>query len=138
MNKMARDHQRIDQILQSCLDLIESGQETVDSALARYPEFADELRPVLETAFWLSSNKDTLNPRAGFVSASRKRVVARYREEMVAEATRGGRTSWRPLLVPLFNKTAAQVLFAVVLFVSLVVGATAWSWLRSLGTGFTR
>jgi hypothetical protein len=119
---MARDQQKIEQVLQSCLDKIESGQETVESVLARYPEFAEQLRPELEIAVWLSTQKDMLNPRPGWVAASKRRVMARYQEEIQTEAPRTGWLGWNPAWLSRFNLKAVQVTFAVVLLLSLLVG----------------
>jgi len=46
-------------VLQSCLELVQSGDVSIEEALARYPEAADELRPRLEAALWLAGKKAT-------------------------------------------------------------------------------
>src|SRR5512132_113614 len=112
---MARDQQKIEQVLQTCLDQVESGEESVESVLARFPELADQLRPELEVALWLSAQKDLLNPRPGWAAASKRRVLARYREEVQAETASAGWLGWKPSWIPLFNKRAVQVTFALVL-----------------------
>ena len=40
--------EHIEELLQACLESIASGQDTIDSILARYPQLANELRPTLE------------------------------------------------------------------------------------------
>ena len=72
----------LDQIFEICLEQILSGHESLDSALASYPEEAEELRPRLETAIWLDENKNSLDPRPGFVSASRNRLISQIKEEI--------------------------------------------------------
>lgn len=119
---MARDHRKIEQVLQTCLTLIESGQETVESALARYPEFADQLRPELEIAIWLSAQKEQLDPRPGWVVASKRRVLARYQEEVDAAPAPVTRPGWIPLFAPWLNKKAVQVAFAFIMLLALFVG----------------
>ena len=74
----------INQILQSCLEAIQSGEETIGSILARYPEFERELRPQLETAYWLMQNKEAFNPNPDFISASRGRLLAQIGQESAA------------------------------------------------------
>ena len=69
-------NKEFDEALQFCLDLIRGGRETIDSVVALYPEFADELRAQLEIATWLTSAGTALDPRPGFVSASRSRLVS--------------------------------------------------------------
>ncbi|MGW8249152.1 MAG: DUF5667 domain-containing protein, partial [Anaerolineales bacterium] len=72
---------------------IQSGHSTLDGVLAQYPDLADELRPPLESALWFRMRRATLDPRPGFVSASRRRLVEQIRlEQQVTPApfyTRG-------------------------------------------------
>jgi hypothetical protein len=74
-------NKEFDEALQFCLDLIRGGRETIDSVVALYPEYADELRAQLEIATWLMSAGSALDPRPGFVSASRSRLVSRIQQE---------------------------------------------------------
>lgn len=74
-------NKEFDEALQYCLDLIRGGRETIDSVVALYPEYADELRSQLEIAAWLTSASSALDPRPGFVSASRRRLVSRIQQE---------------------------------------------------------
>jgi hypothetical protein len=62
---------RISQIIDICAAGIFSGQETIDSILEKYPQFADELRPRLEALLWLTDAKKDLEPRQGFILATR-------------------------------------------------------------------
>ena len=77
--------QKIEHNLQQCLDTILSGEETVDSALSRYPNLADDLRPELEAAVWLHTNREAVNPRPGFVAASGRRLVAQVGQESLGK-----------------------------------------------------
>jgi hypothetical protein len=81
---MASKHDNVEKIVQSCLDMIQDGQGTIDTILAKYPELEGELRPRLESAIWLSSRRGAFDPRPGFVRASRSRLVAQIQEEMKA------------------------------------------------------
>ena len=74
-------NKEFDEALQTCLDLIRGGRETIESVVALYPEFADELRAQLEIAAWLTSASSALDPRPGFVAASRSRLVSRIQQE---------------------------------------------------------
>ncbi len=74
-------NKEFDEALQYCLDLIRGGRETIDSVVALYPEYAAELRAQLEIATWLTSAGSSLDPRPGFVSASRRRLVSRIQQE---------------------------------------------------------
>jgi hypothetical protein len=68
-------NKRSSEILEECLNLVFTGQETVESALARHPEYADQLRPELEAALWLHQRRSVTGIRPGYVAASRQRLV---------------------------------------------------------------
>ncbi len=109
-----------DEILQTCLELIQGGQETVDSAVARYPELAEDLRPILEASLWIGSAREGFEPRPGFVTASRRRLVARIQEEQLQKPV-----SWREKLRQLLTtQQVAPVAFVVVLLLALFVSGT--------------
>jgi len=93
ISKILQTQDELARILQLCLEVIESGQETVDSLLSRYPELWDTLRPPLEAASWLYNHTYLMNPRPGFVDASRQRLVYHLYYE------RAG-----PLVIPWFEQ----------------------------------
>ncbi|MCK5427891.1 MAG: hypothetical protein KAI94_00390 [Anaerolineales bacterium] len=74
-----------EQIFERCLEQIQSGQKSLDSALAQYPGMTDELRPRLEAALWLDGRKSSLDPRPGFVAASSNRLISQIQQEMAAQ-----------------------------------------------------
>lgn len=76
-----QDEQDFSQIVEAGVELILSGKATLEQVLARYPDQAEEIRPELEVAIWLSSRSQEVAPRPGFVSASRRRVVDRIKQE---------------------------------------------------------
>jgi hypothetical protein len=63
------------QVLQTCLDYLLEGEQTIESVLLLYPRSYDQLRPPLEAAAWLYSKKVILNPRPDFIPASRNHIV---------------------------------------------------------------
>ena len=110
----------LDEALQSCLDLIQGGQETVDSVLTRYPDLAAELQPQLETALWLSAYREVLEPRPGFATATRRRLVSQIQQEQ-----RQVPLTWRERLQQLWTpKKLAPVAFVFILMLSLFVSGT--------------
>lgn len=122
---MAEKREGIEQILQTCLELIRSGQETVDSALARYPDHADELSSLLETATWLQERRDALAPRPEFIAASRQRLLARIEQEKAASTPKSLRTVgasvWNTILSLFAQKRFAyQFVVATILLVFLI------------------
>ena len=77
----ARNHDELGRILDTCLELISNGTETVDTVIEQFPQYSDQLRPPLEAAMWLQSRKEVFNPRPGFVQLSQRRLVNRFREQ---------------------------------------------------------
>lgn len=119
-------NKEFDEALQSCLDLIRGGRETIDSVVALYPEFADELRAQLEIATWLTASGPALDPRPGFVSASRRRLVSRIQMESQPAAPPPITISER--LGQFFSiQKVAPVAFVLVLMLFLFVSGTVVS-----------
>jgi hypothetical protein len=63
---------QIEQIINTYLPAISSGDESLESILARYPKFANELQPRLEAAIWLQQVRLSVATRPGFIHDSRK------------------------------------------------------------------
>lgn len=126
---MQNKRDNVEEILQSCLDLIRTRQETVDSALARYPEKADELRPMLEAATWLHEQRQVVAPRPEFLAESRQRLMARLERESAnnyAQAPPKGLSSFWSALAALFTQKrfAYQFAIATLLIIFLVVSTS--------------
>ncbi len=68
---------QIDQIINIHLSAISNGEETLETILAMYPQIAGELRPRLEAALWLVKARQNVEPRPGFIPATRKYVETR-------------------------------------------------------------
>ena len=86
---MARKQADIATELNTCLDWIQTGQETLESALAHFPDQADELRPMLETAVWMQSMAEMFDPDRQRLAISKRRLVARIKQEQAAPQTKG-------------------------------------------------
>ena len=124
---MASRREELEQIFETCLEQIQSGHETIESALARYPEAAEALRPHLEAALWLEERKGSLDPRPGFVSASRSRLVSQLKQEMAAQAvmeTASQVSWWARLGAPIFPRrsTVLQLALSLLLLACVVLG----------------
>ena len=97
VNISTRNQDELSRILDSCLDQIASGSETVSSLLERYPKYKDQLKPALEAAEWLQSRKEVFDPRPGFVQVSQRRLVNRFKANgRQEELTNRGPFSWIP------------------------------------------
>jgi hypothetical protein len=75
--RMKIDRQ-INRIIETYMSAISSGQETIDSILEKYPQYARELRPRLEAVFWLANARKHLGPRDGFISSSRMYIEGQF------------------------------------------------------------
>jgi hypothetical protein len=51
-----------DLILEECVDLIASGETTLEECLIQYPEYAAQLEPILFTAVCLQEGKEVTPP----------------------------------------------------------------------------
>lgn len=69
-------------VLHTCLEQLESGEESIDTLLPRYPEIKELIRPPLEAALWLYKKSWLFDPSPAFVSASRNRLIGQVEEEM--------------------------------------------------------
>jgi len=72
------------EILHTCLEQVETGRESLDSIINKYPDLIDLLKPPLEAAIWLVAKSKTFDPRPDFVRISRSYLVYR----MINESTR--------------------------------------------------
>jgi len=70
---------QIEQIINTYSPAISSGEETLESILARYPQLANELRPRLEAVIWLQQVRLSVATRPGFIHDSRKYLEAQIK-----------------------------------------------------------
>ncbi len=96
----------IQQALDQCLADIRSGSASVDDCLRRYPEFADDLRPLLRMARRLES-ADEVRPSRAYKSRLRKQLVGEDKKP------RRSIFPWRMVLVG-------------ALLCALILGALIW------------
>ena len=114
------DGMGFDEVLANCLDALEGGQGLAE-VLARYPEHAAELEPLLEAAVWFGGQAAAVAPRPGFVAASRARLVQQVAAppaasgSWLAMAWRGLGSSWR---------IALQLGVVFVMLACLVLGSS--------------
>jgi hypothetical protein len=74
-----KTERQIEQIINTYLPAISSGEESLASILARYPQFANELRPRLEAVIWLQQVRLSVATRPGFIHDSRKHLEAQIK-----------------------------------------------------------
>jgi len=96
------------QILEESLTKLSNGTSTVEESLARYPEHANELRPLLRTVYFLNFSRDE-KPTTVF-QAPRRASVVQYLQSLVS----------LPRSMPLVWRTS--VVFAALAIAVLVTG----------------
>lgn len=115
---------KMDELLGICLQALENG-EGLEAILARYPQEADALRPLLESAVWMAGERKVVEPRPGFVSASRSRLIAQIEAEKAAP-----RAGWFAKFSAYFagsglnRRYALQVVMVVLMIGCLVLGSS--------------
>jgi len=124
---MSAGKDEIGLILQDCLERVQSGQVTLEGVLREHPDLADELRPLLESALWVQMRKATLDPRPGYVNASRRRLVDQIRQEQAAGVApvraRGMHAIGETLrAIGGQRRLAVQVVVVIVLMLVVVAG----------------
>lgn len=97
-------------VLEICLQEIENGAE-IETVLARYPNFAGELRPILETSIKARSMSHA-EPSPDAIRRGRARVMQRAAEMREAQATP------RKRVIPAFQRLALSFSLAAVLLLS--------------------
>jgi hypothetical protein len=110
------NNKEFDNILNDCLERLLLKGESLQQCLARYPEQAAELKPLLETAL-AAREATTIQPRPDF------RARARYEFNSVLKETAAGksRTSWG--WFPRWATVAAIILAVVLVGGGTVVAA---------------
>ena len=103
---------RASDVLEECISLVFSGQETIDSVLEKHPEYAQQIRSELEAAVWLHQQRKVAAARPGYVNASGKRLVSQLKQENLAAPVATPRFKWNPGLLGL-------AITAIFLFVSV-------------------
>lgn len=100
---------RIQQVLQDCIELLRQGV-SLEECLARYPEYAQELEPLLRTAL---NAQGELTP--GMPPAARTRIRARVLAEWDRRHLPRERRWGIPFFLPRWAAVTASVVLAIVL-----------------------
>jgi hypothetical protein len=124
----ANNHQKIEDILDVCLQDLQSGQVRPQTILERYPEHAEELRPALEAADWLSQRVEQFEHLPGFIPSSRFQLVDRIHREqanntgLLAQRNTG---FWDRFLL-LFASRKLSHAIALAIAILVIFSASAW------------
>jgi hypothetical protein len=103
-------------ILDKSLSRVLEDKDPIKTVTAGYPEWSDQLKESLETAQWLSAQRQHLSPRPGFVDASK-----RYLESELMVSTLKQRFRYFPFRREGFVRRIAITL--VILFLVFTGGA---------------
>jgi len=106
-----------DSALDDCLKRIKAGEADVDACLKLYPQYADQLRPLLQAA-WQMQSGSKVDPSSTFAPGTRAEVYA------YADANprrRRGGLSWY------FSPALRWAAIAIVLVIALLLAGTAYA-----------
>jgi hypothetical protein len=124
-----RAQKPLETVLQTCLEEVQNSRETTDSVLARYPETAARLLPPLETAVWLQSRQSQFSPRPGFVSASKRRVMASIASGRKPIAPYKAFSAWRrPVSLPVKIGLALLMILVIGANVNSIAGSAQYAY----------
>lgn len=84
-------------ILDECFTKLSSGTATVDECLARYPEYAEQLKPLLQTVLVQNRERDMMPPLPAFSAAAHSAVIQNMRPN--PRQPQSIALSWRTMLV---------------------------------------
>lgn len=116
---------KLTDILASCLEAMERGENSMDELLARYPAYRSDLESLLKTVMVVKQRAD-FAPRPNFRLSSRARLLRLL--ESQAQPHNAERRSKRPLVFPKFSrKLAASWAILLALVVSMIGGGTAYA-----------
>ncbi|MFN3309563.1 MAG: DUF5667 domain-containing protein, partial [Anaerolineales bacterium] len=85
MNKSSAE---LDLALQNCIEMILHGGRTLDEALAQYPHLRSELAPLLESALWVRSQRESLSLSPQRQADLRERVLKAVQAESLPRKRR--------------------------------------------------
>lgn len=116
---MVDTEQRTALILQTCIEAIQTGQDTLEGVLRRYPELEETLLPQLESALWLTDRGHLVSPDPVLQPMRRRRFEARLRAQQ-----RAARPSFKDTLLSVFRlpPVALRAAFTALLVLMLLVG----------------
>jgi hypothetical protein len=103
---------KLDQLLENCLQALELG-DTVETVVSRYPEFADELRPILETVVRVK-NKNMFGVSPIIVRRNRAKLLQHAAEMREGKFKRSSRGVWLASL----RRVAVTLIVLMVVFAS--------------------
>lgn len=114
-----REH--FERVLQECLELLDSDPASLNAVLNRYPEYEEELRPLLEARLLIGRLKNYVEPTPEFVSRSRNRLLTQIRRQRRASVA-ASLMAWLENLR--LQRRLGWAVVAMLLVCSLLFGGT--------------
>lgn len=90
-----KNRKELDNILEDCLERILTGGETVAQCLKRYPQWAEELEPLLRASVF-AGKASSIEPRPEFRERARHQMRAALREMAEKRERRFSLFRWQP------------------------------------------
>jgi hypothetical protein len=127
---MAGSPEEVGQVLETALELIQEGQESIDSMLFLFPNYAEALRPPLEAAEWLQNRSIVFDPQPEFVTTSRQRLLGQIQRERYPVISKKRSKTGKPKGKHFRRKVAFEAAAIITVLVLLVL--SYWSAAKAL------
>ncbi len=112
-------------IIDTCLDAILSGQSTIDQSLVLYPEHAEELRSLVESALWFEQQKQLFDAPPELKSAHKMRIQRAISTHPQVATKSFDLNSLLNQFQSLFSRRTLQLVGSLALVIILLFSSTA-------------
>ncbi|MEW6717232.1 MAG: hypothetical protein AB1345_07005 [Chloroflexota bacterium] len=103
---------RFERVLEDCLERLAGGEASLEDCLRDYPEFVEELRPLLEAASWVKRGAE-VQPSPEFRQRGRARLMAHVRAH-----PRRPIPAWTRGLLSVYRLAVGLTVLALAIFVT--------------------
>jgi hypothetical protein len=114
-------------ILDSCLNELKRGASTLDECLARHPEHAAQLRPLLQTAVRLERGSRSQQPSAAFKARARARLT-QHMEAHPRHIIRGSLSMFHKLALGFTAMACAFLIAGTAYAQNVLPGSSFYTW----------
>lgn len=121
---MNSDQDEFTNIVDTCLDMILSGQATLDEIVVRYPKYASELRSYLEAASWFKSYQQNFDASPMIKSSQKIRLSKAIRANLPKTQKTTGSHVILDNIFSFFNPRTYQLIGSIALVLVLLFSST--------------
>ncbi len=109
------DKADLDSIVEICLEQVLQQGKSVEEVLAQFPQYSEEIRPLLESALWLEQQSHLYDLSHDRLILQKQRLLYQIRSDKRAPISR----KWNPFSMPRWKKGYGTALIVLILLVLL-------------------